>query len=61
MKKLVISIGMFAILGVFSANAQVIVVDSVFCGANLTWKLTSDSVLTISGSGAMDDCEYYGG
>ncbi|MCL1969839.1 MAG: leucine-rich repeat protein [Bacteroidetes bacterium] len=39
-----------------SANAQTTVVASGDCGANgnnLTWELTSDSVFTISGSGAM--------
>jgi hypothetical protein len=34
-------------------------IDSGSCGANLTWKLTSDSVLTISGSGAMADYNNY--
>jgi hypothetical protein len=37
-------------------KAQTTVIDSGYCGAsgnNLTWVLTSDSVLTISGSGAM--------
>ena len=34
-------------------NAQVTVLDSGTCGANLTWILTSDSVLTIHGSGPM--------
>ncbi len=28
------------------------------CGANLSWKLDSDGVLTISGSGPMDDFKY---
>lgn len=28
------------------------------CGANLTWKLDSAGVLTISGSGPMQDCKY---
>ena len=28
------------------------------CGANLTWKLNSAGVLTISGSGPMDDFRY---
>ena len=42
------------------AKAQVTVVDSGYCGAsgnNLTWILTSDGVLTISGSGDMKS--YY--
>ena len=38
----------------FKVKAQT-VIDSGSCGANLTWVLTSDSVLTISGSGAMAD------
>jgi len=56
-KKLKIFLGIFAFLSMaISVNAQVTVIDSGYCGAsgnNLTWKLTSDSVLTISGSGAM--------
>jgi len=50
----------FIALALFSvsiiANAQGTVIASGDCGANgnnLTWTLTSDSVLTISGSGAM--------
>ncbi len=39
--------------GVVAANT----VASGSCGANLTWKLDSDGVLTISGTGEMDD--YY--
>ena len=31
------------------------IVDSGTCGENLTWTLDSDGVLTISGTGAMDD------
>ena len=34
------------------------VIDSGTCGANLTWKLTTDSTLTISGSGAMQDYNW---
>ena len=46
----------FAFIGiVHCAKAQII--DQGTCGENLTWVLTSDSVLTISGTGAMSD--YY--
>ena len=34
------------------------IVDSGTCGANTTWSLDSDGVLTISGSGAMYDYGY---
>ena len=52
MKKLIL---FFAItILALGANAQ-IVVDAGTCGDNLTWVLTSDSVLTIGGSGKMDD------
>ena len=40
------------LLSITNSNAQTII-DQGTCGANLTWVLTSDSVLTISGSGAM--------
>jgi hypothetical protein len=40
-------------LNLASVQAQIIVIDSGTCGTNLTWKLTSDSVLTINGSGVM--------
>ena len=55
-----------AILGTAAmhSTAQVTVIDSGYCGAagdgsNLTWKFTSDSVLTISGSGNMKDFAPY--
>ena len=42
-----------------SLNASVpTVLDSGTCGDNLTWKLTDDGVLTISGSGDMADYLY---
>ena len=44
-----------------NASGQVTTIDSGSCGANLTWVLTSDSLLTISGSGAMNDYSYSGG
>ena len=36
------------------------VVDSGSCGDNVTWMLTSDGTLTISGKGAMQNYESYG-
>ena len=36
-------------------EAPVSVVDSGTCGENLTWTLTNDGVLTISGTGPMED------
>jgi len=42
---------------ILSTNAQNIV-DSGTCGDSLTWVLTSDGVLTISGSGEMVDGNY---
>ena len=57
--KAALILGIFAFLSMAnSVNAQVTVIDSGYCGAsgnNLSWKLTSDSVLTISGSGAMEN------
>jgi len=52
MKKIKIFTVMLAFAGLsLSAKAQVTVVDSGYCGANLTWALTSDSILTIRGNG----------
>ena len=31
------------------------------CGAGLTWELTDDGVFTISGSGSVDNYNYFGG
>ena len=39
-------------MGIVEANAAS-VIDSGTCGANLTWKLTDDGTLTISGTGSM--------
>ncbi len=41
---------------VFGADVK----DSGVCGDNLTWTLTADGVLTISGTGAMDDWSWNG-
>ena len=51
----------FAVFNIASVKAQV--VASGDCGANgnnLTWNLTSNGVLTIEGSGAMEDYDRYG-
>jgi len=53
-KKLCILVAV-VFLSVANANAQTVVIDQGTCGANLTWKLTSDSTLTISGSGDMQN------
>ena len=56
-----------SVSGGFTAQCSVSVVTALVvasgnCGANgnnLTWVLTSDSILTISGAGDMADFEYY--
>lgn len=49
-----LSILVFAFIGIVNCTkAQII--DQGICGTNLTWVLTDDYVLTISGSGEMDD------
>jgi len=61
MKQFIKFLTVFALTGILGTSvafSQVTVIDSGTCGANLTWKLTSDSTLTISGSGAMDDYDY---
>ena len=58
MKKLLISLVMLAFVGLSgNVNAQIIVAngDCGKYGNNLTWTLTNDYVLRISGSGAMAD------
>ena len=61
LKKIFLATVIFPLWGLGGLHAQVTVVDSGFCGAggdtNLTWTLYSDSTLTISGSG---DMENYG-
>ena len=41
------------------AASAVDIADSGTCGENLTWKLDSDGVLTISGAGAMNDYSWW--
>jgi len=56
MNRVKIFFGILAFVGLsLGITAQVTVVDSGSCGANLTWVLTSDSTLTISGSWAMSN------
>ena len=45
---------LIALLMGLSAKAE----SSGTCGANLTWHLTDDGVLTISGKGEMDDYSF---
>ena len=59
MRKIIFSLTMLAFTGLSQrANAQTII-DNGTCGSSLTWTLTSDSVLTISGSGDMDNYQAY--
>ena len=56
MKK-VLSISVLVFVGFIATNvakAQT-VIDEGRCGDNLTWQLTSNGILTINGTGAMDD------
>ena len=48
---------LFTLLLAVAASAGTIFAESGTCGENLTWNLT-DSVLTISGTGAMTDYDY---
>ena len=48
---------LIALLMGLSANAE----KSGFCGRNLSWHLTDDGVLTISGIGKMNDYNYRDG
>ena len=50
-------VAFIGIVAVNSSTAQKTILDQGSCGNSLTWVLTSDSVLTISGSGDMVD--YY--
>ena len=60
MKKLLFSI-LISIIATHNLTAQTIIAQGI-CGAqgdNLTWVLTSDSVLTISGVGEMRDYSFW--
>ena len=46
-------------LGLVDTAYAATVVDSGTCGDNVTWRLSDDGVLTISGTGAMQDYNYY--
>jgi len=53
----VVGLVVAACLSVASVQAQVTIIDQGSCGNSLTWVLTSDSTLTISGSDTMPN--YY--
>ena len=58
MKKLKLSLGLIAFMGVTNCAMAQTIIDQGNCGAqgnNLTWVLTSDSVLVIYGKGDMED------
>ena len=60
MKKLILFLALIGVTAMNSATAQTILAQGE-CGAqgdNLTWVLTSDSVLTISGTGNMVDYDW---
>ena len=59
MKKVIILAVLFPLWGLGGLYAQVTIIDQGSCGNSLTWVLTSDSTLTISGSDTMPD--YSGG
>lgn len=44
----------------FSAAAESTIVDSGTCGENLTWTLDPAGTLTISGTGEMEEFDYFG-
>ena len=61
MRNIFFSLGLLALIGMSGKVQAQTIIASGDCGANgnnLTWVLTSDSVLTISGSGEMDDFQY---
>ena len=49
-----------ACFALFAAEAEAAELGSGVCGDNLTWVLTDDGTLTISGTGAMKDYSPYG-
>ena len=57
MKKLIFFFALIGVMAFNNALAQTEVASGT-CGDNLTWVLTEDSVLTISGTGAMTDYNW---
>ena len=52
----------FTLFFALAASVGIIFAESSgTCGANLTWTLSDDGVLTISGTGAMEDFIFYPG
>lgn len=49
----------FTLFFALVASVGTMFAESGTCGDNLTWDLTNDSVLTISGTGPMTDYSYY--
>ena len=47
------------VLPVFPATARAAEVASGFCGNNVTWMLTNDGTLTISGTGDMANYDIW--
>ena len=67
MKKALVCLMAFAVLcgalpmtgaGLFPLSATAATVDSGSCGETITWTLDSDGLLTLSGSGALEDYAY---
>ena len=60
MKKRTLSLmlALLMIISVLPVSAAADAPKSGTCGENLTWTLSDDGVLTISGSGAMTDFDY---
>ena len=63
LKKRFLSILLTAVL--LLSAVPLVLVDTAYagigtCGDNVTWKLTSDGTLTISGKGAMDNYKFDG-
>ncbi len=51
-------LAMMMFMAVLPAASAAEVVESGWCGADLTWTLDSDGTLTVSGTGEMKDYEY---
>ena len=56
---LAILVALVMVLGVLPVQAYAATVEGT-CGESVTWKLTSDGTLTISGTGAMEDFIFSG-